>query len=104
MYKHIRYARRLQKIRFRYSNQFITISVNRTVATVRITTEATWSLQRHNDHHECCTIKTNTRYQQNQLHEDPSAETNLFQLLASDYVVKEVFNDELEKEKVYIWR
>jgi hypothetical protein len=27
---------------------------------------------------------------------------NVFQPLASDYVVKEVFNDELEKDKVYI--
>jgi hypothetical protein len=73
------------------------------VATVRITTEAT-GLLRHNDHHESCTIliKINTRYQDNQLHEDPSAETNLFQLLASDYVVKEVFNEELEKERIYV--
>ena len=74
------------------------------MATVRITTEATWSLQRHNDHYEYCTMETKLVLRPPVYIKNNLSKRIVFQMLASNYVIKEVFNDKLGKEKVYIWR
>jgi len=84
--------------------EITTISVNRTVATVRITTEATWLLQRHIDYYEPCAMKTKPVSRQPVYIKNNLPKRIVFQLLVSASVIKEVFNDKLGKEKVYIWR